>query len=337
MSDKKVTFSLLFAVIVLFLGAILFITVRANSPEGKLLRQLELGNKYLSEEDFERAIIAFDEAISIDPKCVEAYLGKAKGCEALGDIEDAIETLTGGYKKTENKKLKKELESVVEDKVEELVDKGKEDKAIKLMLDVQDDIDEDVFIDLIESLQENEGEDSANEVIIGNEENIVLQAYYELLSMKPAAEISDDDYYDASYGVDDNIAKYGEHIEYASVRDINKDGVPELLCMTLYNFRWEYITIYSYIDEQVILVGELDECHTAAGWHNAYFCEDGHIHNAWVGTDPMGNDASYEEVYLFDGRGLALTDCFKGETGNAEDSLYQMNWNDDVYRQSLLN
>lgn len=52
MSDKKVTFSLLFAVIVLFLGAILFITVRANSPEGKLLRQLELGNKYLSEEDF---------------------------------------------------------------------------------------------------------------------------------------------------------------------------------------------------------------------------------------------------------------------------------------------
>lgn len=62
-----------------------------NTPDNRLSRQLDLGNRYLDEQNYEQAIIEFNKAIAIDPMRVEAYLGKAQAYEGIGDYENAIE------------------------------------------------------------------------------------------------------------------------------------------------------------------------------------------------------------------------------------------------------
>lgn len=62
-------------------------------PANRLHRQLVLGNRYLEEQQFEEAVLAFDRAIGIDEACVEAYLGKVEAYEGLNDYEKAVEFL----------------------------------------------------------------------------------------------------------------------------------------------------------------------------------------------------------------------------------------------------
>lgn len=52
--------------------------------------QYDLGVRYLSEGNYEEAIIAFTAAIEIDPKRPDAYIGRGDAYLAIGDAENAI-------------------------------------------------------------------------------------------------------------------------------------------------------------------------------------------------------------------------------------------------------
>ncbi len=75
---------------------------------------LDLGNKYLSEGNYEEAIIAFTAAIDIDPNNTDAYLGRARTyvAEAKASAPEGIEIinwpeeLIALYKQAENDYLK---------------------------------------------------------------------------------------------------------------------------------------------------------------------------------------------------------------------------------------
>ena len=43
-----------------------------NVPENRVSRYLNLGNRYLEEQNYEQAIIAFEKVITIDERCIEA-------------------------------------------------------------------------------------------------------------------------------------------------------------------------------------------------------------------------------------------------------------------------
>ena len=62
-----------------------------NTPANRLQRQLNLGNKYLEEKNYEQAASAFEEAIAIDDRCVEAYAGGIEAYLGVGDVEVAQE------------------------------------------------------------------------------------------------------------------------------------------------------------------------------------------------------------------------------------------------------
>ena len=65
-----------------------------KAPEGPTWQeQYDLGVKYLSEGNYEEAIIAFTAAIEIDPKRPEAYIGLADVYTAQGDLDKAAEIL----------------------------------------------------------------------------------------------------------------------------------------------------------------------------------------------------------------------------------------------------
>lgn len=72
-----------------------------NAGEKKLNALLDLGNKYLNDMDYESAAVTFDQAITIDPKCEEAYWGKASAQFAMGQYEEAIATLEEGISNVE--------------------------------------------------------------------------------------------------------------------------------------------------------------------------------------------------------------------------------------------
>lgn len=120
----------------------LFYYTSVSKTRRALQRQMELGDKYLTDMDYEQAILAYEEAIKIDPKSVPAYLGLGKTYLAMADnyiedgeideavacLEDGISKMDEGYDNTgsdeihqQKKKLKKKLDSITDDK-----DKSKE-------------------------------------------------------------------------------------------------------------------------------------------------------------------------------------------------------------------
>ncbi len=81
------------AVIAIALVVVLVVFVPKSAKAKKLEEQLNLGDKYLSELQYEQAVAAYLEAIEIDPKNVDAYLGLADAYIAQGDYDKAIEVL----------------------------------------------------------------------------------------------------------------------------------------------------------------------------------------------------------------------------------------------------
>ena len=75
------------------------------SPAESWQEQYDLGVRLLSEENYEEAILAFTEAIRIDPKHVEAYVQLARVYENLGMVEELRALLAQGAEATGDPEL----------------------------------------------------------------------------------------------------------------------------------------------------------------------------------------------------------------------------------------
>ena len=113
-SGKK--WGIIGAVIVVLIALTAGISIY-NTPENRLSRQLDLGNRYLEEQNYEQAVIAFEQAIAIDDRCMEAYVGGIEAYQALGDAESCTtlyeKALTAAEKLDENE-LAESMDDVVE-------------------------------------------------------------------------------------------------------------------------------------------------------------------------------------------------------------------------------
>ncbi len=113
-----------------------------NTPTNRINRHLDLGQKYLEEQNYEQALIEFNKAIEIDPMNVEAYLGKVQVYENRGDIEEAIKVLQTGYEVTNDIRLKDYIDklSVVNGKdtiqvEDDLIDNIEQNEELKQKLE----------------------------------------------------------------------------------------------------------------------------------------------------------------------------------------------------------
>ena len=90
--SKKVWISII-VVLLVVIGVITAVTVSGSSNTKAVLKQLSLGEKYLSELDYEKAVVAYNKVIEIEPRNLQAYLGLAEAYEGLDQTEDAIAAL----------------------------------------------------------------------------------------------------------------------------------------------------------------------------------------------------------------------------------------------------
>ncbi len=89
---SKILLSAVFALAAIA-AVVVVIVVNVNQSGNDLQTQLDLGRKYVSELDYENAIIAYEKALEIDPYCFEAYFGLSEGYLALGQQDKAIEIM----------------------------------------------------------------------------------------------------------------------------------------------------------------------------------------------------------------------------------------------------
>ena len=85
---------------------------KKEEPVPAWQEQYDLGVRYLSEGNYEEAIIAFMAAIEIDPKRPEFYSGLAKAYVGVGDLEKALDILSAGIAETGDRDLEAFLEEL---------------------------------------------------------------------------------------------------------------------------------------------------------------------------------------------------------------------------------
>lgn len=112
------------------LGALLSIVLLLAACGQKPLtwqEQYDLGIRYLSDGNYEEAIIAFNAAIEIDPRRSEAYISLAEVYEKTGDAELAITILTQGYEATGDDSFVDRIAKLEDKQIPILTDTGRRD------------------------------------------------------------------------------------------------------------------------------------------------------------------------------------------------------------------
>ncbi len=108
-NNKKII-AIICIVLALAVALIAGVLVIQATPAGKVKRQIKLAEKYLTEMNYEQALIAYSEAIKIDPKCEQAYLAMADIYIKQGEAEKAIAILEEGQKNIQTDAMTEKIE-----------------------------------------------------------------------------------------------------------------------------------------------------------------------------------------------------------------------------------
>lgn len=97
----------------LLLCVAIMLTGCQASETVSITEMLTDAQKYLTDMDYEQAIIEFNKILEIDPKNVDAYIGLADVYLRLGDVEKAVEILRQGLEKTRDAKLQTKIDNIL--------------------------------------------------------------------------------------------------------------------------------------------------------------------------------------------------------------------------------
>jgi len=115
-------------VLVLIIGAVVLMNPGAQVES--VAELLSLGQRFLSELEYEQALVAFMRVIEIEPRNAQGYYGAARAHIGLGQTQEAVELLRLGVEMTGDAGLQALLE--------ELLGVGQEDEVEVEQLDVLD-------------------------------------------------------------------------------------------------------------------------------------------------------------------------------------------------------
>lgn len=85
------------------------ILIPGKRKEKQIAEQMNLGNRYLLEMEYEQAAVAFTKVIEVDPVNVDAYTGAAQAYAAMENYGEAVKLLEQGYENTRDEKIADEI------------------------------------------------------------------------------------------------------------------------------------------------------------------------------------------------------------------------------------
>ena len=95
-TDNKKMIAIVVGIVIALLAVIAGVIIFSNSPAQRLKKQLSLGERYLSELKYDEAVLAFEEALKIEPRTEAAYIGLANAYIGKEDYESALAAVERG-------------------------------------------------------------------------------------------------------------------------------------------------------------------------------------------------------------------------------------------------
>lgn len=136
-SSKKNILTIIIAAFLLIGGGITAVAVTSyNSPSAKLSRALSLAERYLSEQNYEQAVIEFQKVLEIEPMNVDAYLGLADAYLGLEQIDNALDILEAGCEKTSNERVLSKRQKILLEQARACFGSGDTDGALRIVDDI---------------------------------------------------------------------------------------------------------------------------------------------------------------------------------------------------------
>ena len=99
-------------IVIVMITLIMILSGCAKSIEEQIAEQLELGQKYLLEENYEEAIVAFTKVIELEAKEIQAYTGMASAYIQKNDRKQAEKVLNQGFAIADTLSEEEKTESV---------------------------------------------------------------------------------------------------------------------------------------------------------------------------------------------------------------------------------
>lgn len=111
-NGKKILLFIISILVILLAVVNVFLYLHVTSPMQQVGKQLDLGQQYLLNLEYEEAVAAFEIVIEIEPKNVDAYMGMAEAYIGMGKTDKAIQILKRGYRETGDEDLGDLLEQL---------------------------------------------------------------------------------------------------------------------------------------------------------------------------------------------------------------------------------
>ena len=150
------------AITIVTLFAIIAFLVFGTSA--RVRRKITMAESYLEEFDYEQAETAYQDALRIDSKNVEAYLGLIEIYTAQEDYDSALECAKEGYEESRDKRLKK-----LKEKIKEEMEENKEPEEIE---EPEESKKEDIG-----GIESSESDESENPVIVNAKSKVELSEF----------------------------------------------------------------------------------------------------------------------------------------------------------------
>lgn len=111
MTDKKsrILLIVLSSLLVIVLGIIAYFLINNHMVESQYTTSISQAEKYLQGKNYEDALVAYKEALELDPDSEDAYLGLANTYVAMGDTSNAVNILNKGLARIDSSRLRDAL------------------------------------------------------------------------------------------------------------------------------------------------------------------------------------------------------------------------------------
>ncbi len=108
MSDKKrkILLIVLSSLLVIVIGIIAYMLINNHMVESQYTASISQADRYLQDKNYEDALVAYKQALELDPDSEEPYLGLANTYVAMGDTSKAVSILNQGLERIGSSKIK---------------------------------------------------------------------------------------------------------------------------------------------------------------------------------------------------------------------------------------